>query len=178
VASPTSGYRFVNWTGNAGTIANVNAATTTITVNGDYSVTANFEEEEAVTFPDANLEAAIREAIGKPTGPICPSGLDGLTSLSASARSITDLTGLEHCTSLTNLLLQHNQISNISPLANLTSLTWLRLHSNQISDIEPLVNNTGLAQGDTVNLTINPLSDTSINTYIPRLQARGVTVYY
>jgi len=24
----------------------------------------------------------------------------------------------------------------------------------------------------------NPLSDTSINTYIPQLQARGVTVYY
>jgi len=42
VASPASGYRFVNWTGNVGTIANVNAATTTITMNGDYSITANF----------------------------------------------------------------------------------------------------------------------------------------
>jgi len=42
VATPTSGYQFVNWTGNVGTIANVNAATTTITMNGDYSITANF----------------------------------------------------------------------------------------------------------------------------------------
>jgi uncharacterized repeat protein (TIGR02543 family) len=42
VASPASGYRFVNWTGNVGTIANVNAASTTITMNGDYSITANF----------------------------------------------------------------------------------------------------------------------------------------
>ena len=42
VASPTSGYSFVNWTGNVDTIANVNAASTTITMNGDYSVTANF----------------------------------------------------------------------------------------------------------------------------------------
>jgi preprotein translocase subunit YajC len=42
VASPASGYRFVNWTGNVGTTANVNAATTTITMNGDYSITANF----------------------------------------------------------------------------------------------------------------------------------------
>jgi hypothetical protein len=24
----------------------------------------------------------------------------------------------------------------------------------------------------------NPLNDTSINTYIPQLEARGVTVYY
>ena len=43
VATPGAGYRFVNWTGDVGTIADVNAATTTITMNGDYSITANFE---------------------------------------------------------------------------------------------------------------------------------------
>jgi hypothetical protein len=42
VATPASGYRFVNWTGNVATIANVNAASTTITMNGHYSITANF----------------------------------------------------------------------------------------------------------------------------------------
>ena len=44
VATPDTGFRFVNWTGDVGTIANVNAASTTITMNGDYSVTASFEE--------------------------------------------------------------------------------------------------------------------------------------
>jgi uncharacterized repeat protein (TIGR02543 family) len=44
VATADTGYRFVNWTGDVGTIASVNAATTTITMNGDYSITANFEE--------------------------------------------------------------------------------------------------------------------------------------
>jgi len=44
VATPASGYQFVNWTGDVGTIANVNAAITTITMNDDYSITANFEE--------------------------------------------------------------------------------------------------------------------------------------
>ena len=44
VATPDPGYGFVNWTGDVGTIANVNAASTTITMNGDYSITANFEE--------------------------------------------------------------------------------------------------------------------------------------
>jgi ribosomal protein L21E len=43
VASPDAGYRFVKWTGNVGTISNVKAATTTITMNDDYSITANFE---------------------------------------------------------------------------------------------------------------------------------------
>jgi hypothetical protein len=42
VATPATGYKFVNWTGNVTAIANVNAATTTITMNGDYSITANF----------------------------------------------------------------------------------------------------------------------------------------
>jgi len=42
VATPASGYQFVNWTGNVGTIANVNAASTTITINSNYSITANF----------------------------------------------------------------------------------------------------------------------------------------
>jgi len=42
VATPDPGYGFVNWTGDVGTIANVNAASTTITMNGDYSITANF----------------------------------------------------------------------------------------------------------------------------------------
>jgi len=43
VASPASGYRFVNWTGDVGTIADANSATTTITMNDNYSITANFE---------------------------------------------------------------------------------------------------------------------------------------
>jgi uncharacterized repeat protein (TIGR02543 family) len=45
VAIPDAGYRFVNWTGDVGTITNVNAASTTITMNGDYSITANFWAE-------------------------------------------------------------------------------------------------------------------------------------
>lgn len=42
VATPASGYRFINWTGDVGTVANVTAASTTITMNDNYSITANF----------------------------------------------------------------------------------------------------------------------------------------
>jgi len=44
VATPLSGYRFINWTGNIDTIADVNFASTTITMNDHYSITANFKQ--------------------------------------------------------------------------------------------------------------------------------------
>ncbi|MFO7773727.1 MAG: S8 family serine peptidase, partial [Dehalococcoidia bacterium] len=47
VAVADSGYVFVEWTGDTGTIADVNAASTTITMNGDYSITATFAESTA-----------------------------------------------------------------------------------------------------------------------------------
>ena len=71
-----------------------------------------------------------------------------------------------------------NQISNVEPLAGLTFLEYLELSDNQIIDIKPLIDNLGLGAGDRVRLINNPLSPISIGTYIPQLQARGVTVYY
>jgi uncharacterized repeat protein (TIGR02543 family) len=45
-ATPASdNYQFVNWTGDVSTVADVTKATTTITMNGDYSITANFQSK-------------------------------------------------------------------------------------------------------------------------------------
>jgi len=41
-AAPDTNYTFVNWTGDVGTIDDANSATTNITMNGNYSITANF----------------------------------------------------------------------------------------------------------------------------------------
>jgi uncharacterized repeat protein (TIGR01451 family)/uncharacterized repeat protein (TIGR02543 family) len=54
VASPASGYRFVNWTGDAGTIADVNDVSTTITMNGDCTITANFVSLSSITVTSPN----------------------------------------------------------------------------------------------------------------------------
>jgi hypothetical protein len=178
VATPDAGYRFLNWTGDVDDVANVDDAATTITMNRDCSITANFEEGEAVTFADPNLEAAIRQAIDVPGRPIYPSDLKGLTSFSASERNISGLTGLEHCINLTYLDLSHNQISNISPLGNLTNLAYLQLDLNQISNINPLVQNEGFGEGDAIYVQGNPLSWGSVNAHIPELRGRGVTVVY
>jgi hypothetical protein len=45
VATPVDGYRFVEWTGDVGTIADVAAAATNITMSGNYSITASFAIE-------------------------------------------------------------------------------------------------------------------------------------
>jgi uncharacterized repeat protein (TIGR02543 family) len=50
VATPATGYRFANWTGDVGTVADVNAPSTVVTMNGNYSITANFEPIPAVRY--------------------------------------------------------------------------------------------------------------------------------
>jgi len=43
VAEAEEGYKFVRWTGDVGVIQDVDAAQATITINGSYSIMANFE---------------------------------------------------------------------------------------------------------------------------------------
>ena len=50
VATPNEGYRFVNWTGDVSTLADVEAATTNISMNGDYIIVANFGDIPPVQY--------------------------------------------------------------------------------------------------------------------------------
>ncbi len=50
VATPSAGYRFDEWTGDVGTIADVHAATTTITMNAGYAITADFVKTYDLTM--------------------------------------------------------------------------------------------------------------------------------
>jgi Leucine-rich repeat (LRR) protein len=110
---------------------------------------------DVVDFPDPGLEAAIRDAIGRPTGDILDSDLVGLEYLDASSRSISDLEGIQHCTDLTSLNLGGNQIVDVSPLSGLTDLTVLWLWGNQISNLGPL---SGLVSLEELNLWSNQIS--------------------
>ena len=105
-------------------------------------------------------------------------GLTSLERLGLSHNSISDIAPLSGLTSLTDLSLFSSSISDVSALAGLTNLTSLTLYNNSIVDISPLVENTGLGSGDVVAVWNNPLSATSINTHIPALQGRGVTVQF
>jgi hypothetical protein len=114
-----------------------------------------------VDFPDSNLEQAIRDAIGKPTGDIFADDLLGLTLLLVQGVVISHLSGLECCTALTDLYLPSNQIVDVSPLSGLVNLTQLDLYNNQIVDISPLaglVNLTWLSLWDNQIVEVSPLS--------------------
>jgi hypothetical protein len=45
LAAPDDGYQFRSWTGDITYIANPNAASTAITMNGNYAIVANFQTE-------------------------------------------------------------------------------------------------------------------------------------
>ncbi len=114
-----------------------------------------------ITFPDFNLEITMREAIGKPEGPIHKSDLASLIEFRAENRGISNLSGLENCINLTDLNLASNRISDISLLSSLTNLTNLSIYGNKISDISPLSNLTNLLSlhlGGNKITDISPLS--------------------
>ncbi len=95
-------------------------------------------QHSPVNFADPNLEAAIREAINKPQGPIYTSDLSSLTELKADNRGIADLTGIENCLNLERLDLSRNKITYIWGLAHLIRLEWLDLSYNNITNVGAL----------------------------------------
>ena len=105
-------------------------------------------------------------------------GLTKLEWLHLQSNNISDISAVAGLTKLISLNLVENNILDISALVGLTNLINLWLYGNGISDLSPLVSNTGLGTGDTVYARSNPLSTVSINTHIPTLQGRGVTVNF
>ena len=140
----------------------------------------------AVSIPDQQLAAAIREQIGN----ITTRSLLNLRVLEGSNhRGITNLKGLEYAynlkyvrnvtqggivdvsplrnlVGLTTLMLGEHQIRDINPLANRTHLTELYLWGNNISDISPVASMTNLKQ---LNLDSNNVSDISAVTGLTNL---------
>ena len=156
---------------------------------------------KTVNIPDPNLRNAIEQVLGKARGAtITVSDMETLAALYATSENITNLTGLEAAINLRELGLVGNNITDISPLAGLTKLRllWLddnsisdisviaglinlselRLLNNPISDLSPLVRNIGLGSEDWIDVRGNLLNSVSINTHIPTLQSRGVTVEF
>ena len=123
--------------------------------------------QQTAIFTDANLEAAIREAIGKPEGPISTPDLESLTVLDASGKGINDISVLAGLTNLQKLYLWDNNISDISPLAGLTNLQELRLRDNNISDISALASLINLRE---LYLGGNNISDISASAGLSRLR--------
>jgi hypothetical protein len=134
-----------------------------------YTLTA----PSGVVFADANLEAAVRGIVGIPTGTIPVSAVTPITSLDVSNLGITDLTGLQHFTSLTELIANYNGITSVAPISGLTGLTNLQLAVNELSgSLEPFA---GLPNLVVLQVAVNQLTgDLSPLASLTALQALSV----
>ena len=127
-----------------------------------------------VDIPDPNLRAKIEAALGKASGDtITAADMATLTTLDASEASISDLTGLEGATNLTELYIYDNDISDISAISSLTNLTWLELDNNSISDISPVAGLTNLIR---LYIYDNNISDISAVSGLTNLLSLGFSI--
>ncbi len=90
--------------------------------------------------------------------------------------NISDISCLINCKKLVRLYLDENNIEDISVLEFLPELHYIRLWGNKITDLGPIVRNQNIGNRDIVAVTGNPLSQISINEYIPALRERGVII--
>ena len=115
---------------------------TALSTNAVVQVTVITQQN--VSVPDPNLNAAIRDLINKPTGPLNNVDLLKFSQLTVDNAGVTNLTGLEYATNLTSLSLNSNLVSSVFPLQPLYKLSFLALDNNTIGDFSPLGGGTNL----------------------------------
>jgi formylglycine-generating enzyme required for sulfatase activity len=121
---------------------------------------------QEVIIPDPGLNAAIRDALQKPNGPLTETDLLSLTFLGVGGRGISNVEGLEAARNLSILDLDNNSITNF-PVANvLTNLTILDLFDNQFTSF--VLTNT-LPKLNILDLAFNSLAKCSLPTGLTNL---------
>ena len=117
--------------------------------SGNYNLLVDtFTDSPLVADP--GLELAIKYWMGlAPSDDLTVGGMATLELVYAGELRISDLSGLEYCTALTELDLSNNDVSDIAILTTMPSLQF-------------------------VDLRGNPLSPESWNTHVPALLDRGV----
>src|SRR5882724_2824304 len=100
-------------------------------------VLANFTAStlaQDVQVPDPGLNDAIREALGKSSGPLTVQDMLSLTNLNARNRNVSSIDGLEAARNLVSLDLEINHLSNLSLPSGLTNLSTLDLSVNPLTN--------------------------------------------
>ena len=122
--------------------------------------------EAEISIPDSSLQAAVRELIAKPTGPIRTSDIISITEIRAEEKGIVSLVGLEAFTSLQVLHIRGNRVQDLSPIAGLSGMITITASGNSISDIDPLGNLTNLG---TLTLGDNQIAEIGVLASLPNL---------
>ena len=96
-----------------------------------------------------------------------------LTQLSMWQNAISDLTPIAGLTQLTFLNINHNNVSSISALSNLTALTRLKVKQNQITDVSPLLNLVNLNE---LQIEGNPLTNAHLLSQLTGLKEIDIDI--
>ena len=96
-----------------------------------FTCTGNLAHAQALSISDPGLDAAIRDALRKPNGPLSAQDLLSLTNLDASSRNISSVAGLEAAGNLVTLNLEDNSLTSFTLPASLTKLNLLDLNFNE-----------------------------------------------
>src|SRR5262247_3633689 len=89
---------------------------------------------QEVSIPDPGLNAAVRDALHKPAGPLTQQDLLTLTNLDAGNRSINTVAGLEAAGNLLVLSLFNNHLTNFDLPTELRNLAVLDLGFNALAN--------------------------------------------
>ena len=126
-----------------------------------------------VRVNDPSLRAALLAALGKTTGgTLSPAEIATIERLErvgprGDPALISDLSGLEHATSLTELRLRNNAIADIEPITGLDSLERLDLQANRFADLAQL---EGLRSLRWLNLMQNNIASIDALPALPGLE--------
>src|SRR6185436_9094893 len=108
-----------------------------------------FPLAQAVSIPDPGLNAAVRETLQIPTGPLTEPDLLRLIDLDASSRDVTSVEGLAAARNLERLFLDSNGLTDFSLPGTLTNLIELNLSFNPLTNCSLP---SGLANLATLNI--------------------------
>ena len=151
--------RFIKFAGDKIVIKRSDGLSFTVMPDLFSGADRKYLEELRKTFiiKDKFLEAALRKPdkdwriYGRnkpkfmPTSPLTSANLSLLEYLEAKDAEITNISGLEYATNLTEVVLTDNLISDLAPLAGLSKLVSLELQGNEIIDLAPLAGLSNLS---------------------------------
>lgn len=135
-------------------------------------VVAAWSLDDSIYFADPQLEAAVRDVIGRRTGRITREDAGRIQVLKATHRGIRSLDGIESLANLENLKLDSNSITDVSPLSSLHSLEQLGMSNNPVTDIRPL---STLRQLTVLDVSNGKLKDLSGLAYLDNLHTLDVS---
>jgi formylglycine-generating enzyme required for sulfatase activity len=126
------------------------------------------------SIPDPGLNAAVREALQKPAGPMTEQDLLSLINLDAGSRNVSSVEGLQAARNLERLFLDSNRLTNLSSVG---------LQDNQLTTVTlppDITQLTGFFVGGNPFTTLvltESLATTNLADGITFLRNQGVQVF-